>query len=118
MPVLSPADLNAINLFLDSNTATSVRNHILGANGTTTSYRHNGFMVYHDTFEHGNVTVFYSYDNEVPANAANAYLLGIGHHYDDRSNHTYQLERGCVYGGRTLLTVDISGKATEWIANK
>ena len=36
---------------------------------------------YHDTFEHGNVTVFYFYDNNVPANAANAYLLGIGHHH-------------------------------------
>lgn len=75
-------------------------------------------MVYHDTFEYGKVTVFYSYDNEVPADAANAYLLGIGHHYNDRSNHIYQLEHGCVFGGRKSRTVDISGHATEWIDNR
>ena len=116
MPALSAADLAILNgyQYPGGVNAAAVINNIQAGSGTTTSYRHNGFMVYHRTFA-GRVTFFYSYDNAVPGAAVNAFLLGIGYHHS--GNNVYRLERGYVYGGRTSLSVNIGGTVTEWSSN-
>lgn len=59
MPALSAADLAILNgyQYPGGVNAAAVINNIQAGSGTTTSYRHNGFMVYHRTFA-GRVTFF------------------------------------------------------------
>lgn len=55
MPALSAADLAILNgyQYPGGVNAAAVINNIQAGSGTTTSYRHNGFMVYHRTLQAG-----------------------------------------------------------------
>ena len=110
MPVLSLSDQDLINA--NATHPANIINSIQGClNGSTTSYKYNGFTVYHYTNEE---TFFYSYNHANPANAANAVLLGIGRHRGNNGN-TYRLDVMC--GGRNCRTVNIGGRVSEWNEN-